>query len=213
MKRLLSNSDVTRASFDAAPFEGRWLASLGRPELKGTWIIFGTSGSGKTTFGLMLAKYLSRFRRTMYDSLEQGLSYSMQMAWDRTGMKEAGRGVVFGDKIHLDELKEKLARPKSPQIVVIDSITAMTGFRKSDYSELVAAFPGKLFIFIAHEKNGAAHPSVAEHIRKLSDIKIYVEGYLARIVSRYANETAGEGGEDFVIWEEKAAQYWPEKIL
>ena len=212
MKRLLSNCDVSKATFDVADFEGSWLASFGRPELKGTWTIFGTSGSGKTTFALMLCKYLSQFRRTMYDSLEQGLSRSMQIAWDRVGMSEAGRGIVFGNMIQLEDLKEKLSRPKSPQIVLIDSITAIQGFHKSDYAELVKAFPQKLFIFIAHEKNRKAHPAVAEHIRCLSDVKIHVEGYRAFVTSRFEDAEAGEGGEDFTIWEQGAARYWPDKI-
>lgn len=212
MKRLLSNCDVSKAMFDVAPFDGEWLASFGRPELRGTWTIFGTSGSGKTTFALMLCKYLSQFGRTMYDSLEQGLSRSMQIAWDRVGMSEAGRGVVFGNKVFLDDLKEKLSRPKSPQIIIIDSITAIQGFHKSDYANLVKTFPNKLFIFIAHEKNHKAHPAVAEYVRCLSDIKVHVSGYRAFITSRFEDAEAGEGGQDFVIWEEGCSKYYPDKI-
>lgn len=36
MKRLLSNRNVEQAVFDVAEFEGAWLDSFGRPELKGT---------------------------------------------------------------------------------------------------------------------------------------------------------------------------------
>lgn len=212
MRRLLSNGDVGRATFDVADFEGEWLDSLGRPELKGTWTIFGTSGSGKTTFALMLCKYLAGFRRTMYDSLEQGLSRSMQLAWNRVGMKEVGRGIVFADRETLEDLRERLSKPKSPQIILIDSVTALQGFRKSDYAALVRDFPNKLFIFIAHEKNKKAHPAVAEHIRCLSDIKIHVEGYKAFVTTRFHDPETGEGGKDFTIWEEGAAQYWPDKL-
>jgi len=203
MRRLLSNRDVTKAAFDTAPFEGDWLAAFGRPELKGTWTIFGSSGSGKTTFALMLCKYLSQFGRVMYDSLEQGLSRSMQLAWERVGMREAGRGVVFADRVQLEELRERLSKPKSAQMVIIDSVTAMQGFRKGDYADLVRDFPRKLFVFIAHEKNHKAFPAVAEYVRCLSDVKICVEGYAARVVSRYATGP----GYDFVIWEDGYRSY------
>jgi len=203
MKRLLSNRDVSKAAFDVAPFEGEWLAAFGQPELKGTWTIFGTSGSGKTTFALMLCKYLSQFRKVMFDSIEQGLSLSLQMAWERVGMNEAGRGVVFADRVLLEELRERLKKPKSAQVVIIDSITAMEGFRKSDYAALVKEFPAKLFIFLAHEKNHKAHPAVAEYVRCLSDVKICVEGYAARVLSRYATA----GGYDFIIWEDGYRTY------
>lgn len=211
MKRLLSNNDVARATFDVAPFDGQWLASFGRPELRGTWTIFGTSGSGKTTFALQLCKYLSTFRKTMYDSLEQGLSRSMQIAWERVGMSESGRGIVFGDMVTLDELKAKLKKPKSAGIVLIDSVTAIQGFHKVDYANLVKQFPQKLFIFIAHEKSRKAHPAVAEYIRCLSDVKIHVEGYQAFVSSRFANTEAGEG-QDFIIWDQGAAEYWANKL-
>lgn len=207
MKRLFSNCDVTRATFEVAPFEGEWLLSIGRPELRGVWTIYGASGSGKTTFALMLCKYLSQFRRTLYNSLEQGLSRSMQIAWERVGMREAGREVVFGDKVSLAELKAKLSRPKSAQIVLVDSITAIQGFHRSDFAALMREFPQKLFIFIAHEKNNKAHPAVAEYVRCLSDVKIHVEGYRAFVTSRFADAEAGEGIEPFTIWAEKAQEY------
>lgn len=207
MKRVLSNSDVSRATFDVAEFEGRWLESFGRPELRGVWTVFGTSGSGKTTFALMLCKYLAQFRRTLYDSMEQGLSRSMQLSWMRVDMKAAGRGIVFGNMIPFEELKVRLRKPKSPQIVLIDSVTALQGFRRSDFAELVRLFPQKLFVFIAHEKNGKAHPAVAEYIRCLSDVKIRVEGYTAYVTSRFADAEVGEGGKNFVIWAEGAERY------
>lgn len=160
----------------------------------------------------MLCKYLAGFRKAMYDSLEQGLSRSMQLAWNRTGMKEAGSGVVFGDRETLADLRVRLKRPKSPQIVIIDSVTAMQGFRKADYTRLVQDFPHKLFIFIAHEKNRKAHPAVAEYIRCLSDVKIHVEGYRASVTSRFEDPEAGEGGRDFIIWKQGADEYWPANI-
>lgn len=212
MKRLLSNRDVVKAQFDVVPFEGKWLASFGRPELRGTWTIFGNSGSGKTTFALQLCKYLSQFDRVIYNSLEQGLSRSLQLAWARVKMNESGKSVVFGDMIEMDELKERLRRRKSPQVVIIDSITAIEGFCKSDYNALKAEFPDKLFVFIAHEKNGKAHPAVAEFVRCLSDVKIRVEGYEANVVSRFEDREKGEGGSKFIIWEEGSKAYHLNKV-
>ena len=80
MSRAISNKNVLAAQFETANFTGPYLASFGRPELRGAWIVWGGSGSGKTTFTLMLCKYLAGFRRVAYDSLEQGLSLSLQKA-------------------------------------------------------------------------------------------------------------------------------------
>lgn len=78
MRRAISNKNVIQAKFETAPFTGEWLASFGRPELRGAWIIYGGSGCGKTTFVMQLCKYLTTFGRVAYNSLEQGLSLSLE---------------------------------------------------------------------------------------------------------------------------------------
>lgn len=202
--QAISNHDVATARFKAVPFEGEWKASFGCPELHGSWLIWGGSGSGKTTFALMMAKYLSQWSRVAYNSLEQGLSLSLQKAWLRVGIPEAGNKVVLLDKEPVEKLRERLSRRKSPGVVIIDSLTAMPGFRKKDYVELMRMFPQKLFIFLAHEKRGLPDPAIAETVRRLSDVKIHVDTYKAFPVSRFEDKEVGEGGAPFLIWPEKA---------
>ena len=61
MAKALSNRNVCDANFKVADFTGEWLATFGKPELRGAWIIFGESGSGKTHFALSLLAYLMQF--------------------------------------------------------------------------------------------------------------------------------------------------------
>ena len=63
MGRAISNKNVLTAKFEVADFDGAFLASFGRPELRGAWIIYGGSGCGKTTFVMQVCKYLTRFRQ------------------------------------------------------------------------------------------------------------------------------------------------------
>ena len=63
--------------------------------------------------------------------------------------------------------------------------------------ELMTKFPNKLFVFVAHEKKGLPDPSVAEIVRRLSDIKIRVDGYKAFTITRF--DTNGKGGEDYCV--------------
>lgn len=212
MAKAISNKNVCDARFEAAEFTGKWLASLGKPELRGSWIIYGNSGSGKTTFAMELCKYLSGFRKAAYDSLEQGLSLSFQTAWQRVNMLEAGTKVIALNKESVAELRARLAKRKSPDIVFIDSLTCLVGFTRRDYVSLMAEFPNKLFVFLAHEKNGMPDPAIGEIVRRLSDIKIRVEGYKAFVTTRYENPAKGEGGAEFVIWEQGAADYWVENL-
>ncbi len=207
MARALSNKNVCDANFNVANFDGRWLASIGKPELRGAWIIYGESGSGKTHFALELLAYLTRFvNQGVYNTIEQGMSLSFQNAWLDANMASVGKRVIVYSKVQMAELRERLRKRRSPQVVVIDSITALVGFTRQTFAQLIDEFPDKLFIFIAHEEGGKPYPAIAKHVRKLSEVKIRVEGFKAFVTSRFTG--ASGGGEDFVIWPEGAARYY-----
>ena len=206
MARAYSNANIRSARFKVADFGGAWRDSIGMPVLRGTWLIYGGSGSGKTSFCLQLAKYLSQFGRVLYNSLEQGLSPTMQSAWIAGGMEEAGRRIKLLDREGYDELFERLAKRQSPEIVIIDSINYLRGLRLSDYQLLSQRYRKKLFIIVAHEKGGEPKGALAQAIRYDADVKIRVEGYRAMVTSRYA--TAEVGGQDYIIWDKGAEGYW-----
>lgn len=208
MKRAISNRNVISARFTTAPFTGPWLRSIGRPELRGTWIIFGGSGSGKTTFTLLLAKYLSKFARVAYDSIEQGLSLSLQRAWLRVGMHEAGNNIILLSREQLPELRQRLSSKRPPKIVIIDSLPYLYRFNIREYYTLKEGNPDTLFIFIAHEKNGYPDGALARRIRYDADVKIRVCGYKAFFTTRYEDPDRQEGGADYIIWPEGAARFW-----
>lgn len=212
MGRAISNKNVLTAKFEVAEFDGAFLASFGKPELRGAWIIYGGSGSGKTSFVMQVCKYLTRFRRVAYDSLEQGLSLSLQKAWERVGMEEVGNRIILLNKESLKDLRLRLSKKQSPDVVVVDSVHYWLGLKMSDYINLRNDFPDKLFIFVSHEKGGQPDGKLAQKIRYDSDIKIRVEGYKAFVTTRYEVAERGEGGADFIIWEQGAQDYWLDKM-
>ena len=208
MSRAISNKNVLAAKFEVAEFDGAFLASFGKPELRGVWLIYGGSGSGKTTFVMQMSKYLTRFRRVAYNSLEQGLSLSLQKAWERVQMQEAGSRIILLQKEQLKGLRIRLQRKHSPDVVIIDSVHYLRGFNTTQYQDLREEFPDKLFIFVSHERGGLPKGGMAQNIRYDADIKIRVEGYKAFVTTRYEVPEKGEGGADFVIWEQGAQNYW-----
>ena len=212
MGRAISNKNVLTAKFEVADFDGAFLASFGRPELRGAWIIYGGSGCGKPTFVMQVCKYLPRFRRVAYNSLEQGLSLSLQKAWERVGMAEVGNRIILLNKAQLKELRTRLKKKQSPDVIVIDSVHYLRRFNMDQYQTLRDEFPDKLFIFISHEKAGQPKGMMAQNIRYDSEIKIRVEGYKAFVTTRYEVADLGEGGADFVIWEAGAQEYWIDKM-
>lgn len=212
MGRAISNKNVLTAKFEVADFDGAFLASFGRPELRGVWIIYGGSGCGKTTFVMQVCKYLTRFRRVAYNSLEQGLSLSLQKAWERVGMEEVGNRIILLNKESLKELRVRLTKKQSPDVIVVDSVQYWHGLKWSDFTNLKDDYPNKLFIFISQERGGLPDGKLAQKIRYDSEIKIRVEGYKAFVTTRYEVADLGEGGADFVIWEAGAQEYWIDKM-
>lgn len=208
LSKAISNRNVMAKKFDTVDFEGAWLASFGRPELAGTWLIYGVSGSGKTSFTMQLCKYLSRFQKVAYNSLEQGLSLSLQRAWGRVGMNEAGNNVILLPGEGIEDLRVRLKKRNSPGVVIIDSIQYWFDVRIQDIVRLKRDFPNKLFVFISHEKKGEPEGYIARKIKYDGEVKVRVKGYKASVTSRFADPDTGEGGADFVIWDEGASKYW-----
>lgn len=203
MKRALTIKDIREYKPRVLPFDGRWASSIGQPELTGSWLIWGCSANGKTRFALQLAKYLSKFVSVAYNSLEEGLSLSMQKAVEEVGMcdQESKRRFVMLDKEPIEDLKVRLARQRSPKVVIIDSLQ-YTGLTYADYRTLRDTFRNKLFIFVSHADGHEPKGNVGRSIKYDAFVKIYVEGYKAMPQSRFG------GGSDYVIWEQGSKQYW-----
>lgn len=204
MGKILGIKQFLQERKKAMDFSGSFYHLLGRPEPQGAWIIWGQSGSGKTTFTCRLAKYLAEFGRVAYLSLEEGDSLSLQRSFQDAGMMEVNGRVVLLD-MNFDEMVEKLAKPKSWDIVIIDSLQ----YARIDYDtyrDLRSRFPRKLFIFISHADGKDPKGGVADSIRYDCSCKIYVEGFRAVAASRYLDH--GQKSHPFIIWEEKAVLYY-----
>lgn len=201
MRRAYSVKNVLDAKFNTLAIDGEWEAAIGSPELTGSWFIYGPPKNGKTSFAMMLAKYLTGFKRVAYDSIEEGLCLTIQLALERTGMDEVGGRFILVDKENIDELTERLKQHKSPDIVFIDSVQFM-GLTFAEYKKLKTMFPRKLFVYISHLKGNLPDGTVATRIYRDASVVFRVEGFKAFPVSRYG------GGEPIVISEEKANDYW-----
>lgn len=201
LSRAVSVSEILNKKFIEMPFEGKFKASFGIPERSGVWIVWGSSGNGKTRFNLQLAKEMAKYGKVAYNTLEEGARKSFQKAVRETNMKEvAGRFVIL-NREPIEELKERLRKRKSPDIVIVDSFQ-YTGLTKPEYIALKEEFDKKLFIFISHAEGKKPEGRPARFIQYDADVKIRIEGYKAFPTSRYG------GGEPFTIWHQGAKDYW-----
>lgn len=186
--------------FKELEFTGDWLKLIGKPEVSGAWIVWSSSGNGKTVFASQLAKYLSSFGRVAYNSLEEGVSKSLRGAFHIAGINKTHK-IVLLDKEPIAALVLRLRKPKSPRFIVVDSLQ-YANLTLYSYKKLLDDFKDKIFIFISHADGKQPAGRLAKSIRYDSNVKIYIEGFKAVAQSRYGSE--GE----FIIWQKGAEEYW-----
>jgi hypothetical protein len=205
LNRAISVSQLASMQFNELPFEGDWHNLIGNPEVCGSWLIWGESGNGKTRFALQLCKYLAQFCRVAYNSMEEGASKSMKKAFAEVGMNEVKRRVILLDNEPISDLKIRLRRRRSPDVVVIDSVQ-YSGLNYRDYVALRSEFGNKLFILISHADGKNPASRTAKSIRYDAFVKIRIEGYRAFALSRFG------GGTPYTIWEHGAKIYYNEDL-
>lgn len=204
LKRAISIDQLTRMKFKTMKFEKEFADAFGEVvDSSGSWIIYGESGHGKTTFCLLLAKYLTNFGRVGYNTLEEGARFSFQKAIERqkfTSLERRRISILSEDVI---DVKERLGKQKSPDILIMDSLQ-FSNITKAEYKKLLRMFPNKLFIWISHAEGKKPLGALAVHVEYNADVKIRVEGFRAIVKSRFGDS------QDFIINAEKSAEYWNE---
>lgn len=191
--------------YETMAFDGAWRDAFGTPERRGVWIIWGNSGNGKTSFALQLAKYLCRFGRVAYDSLEEGACLTMQEAMRRENMMEVNKKFLLIDNENMEELGIRLSRQKSPDIVVIDSFQ----YTQMNYRQYIAfkeRHKRKLLIFVSHADGKLPNGRAAKSLMYDASLKIYIEGFRAFSKGRFIGPV---GHIDIVP--DKARAYWGEE--
>lgn len=200
MARAVSINQLYSKKRKLLAFDGEYAESFGLPELKGAWLIWGGSGMGKTTGTLKICKYLTRFGRVAYNSMEEGDSESFKLACRRVGMEEVKSRFILLNKEPIAELRERLRKHKAPEIVVIDSIQ-YSQMSYADYVQMCNEFDSTLFIILSHADGKEPDGKIAKKIRFDVSVKIRVEGYVAFVKSRFGGE------KPLVIWKEGADKY------
>ena len=201
IKRLVTIDDLTKMKFDELQLSPQFSQLLGKPERSGIWIIWGESFNGKTAFALQLAKELTNSGKVLYDTLEEGARKSFQKAANQQNMQEVKTKFLIANRESIDELKQRLRRKKSADIIIIDSLQ-FSGLNKKEYVAFKEEFSNKLIIFISHADGKNPEGSLARFVKYDADVKIRVEGYKAMCLSRLGGDK-----EPFVIYAKGAADF------
>lgn len=204
MGRALTVKEVLNKKRQTFPFDGKLADAFGQPERTGVWFIWGRSGNGKTSFVMQLIAELCKYDRVAFDSMEEGDSLSMRQKLVRHGLSQVGSRFHLLNAEPMTELKERLARRKSYNIIVIDSFQ-YTQISYRDYIQFKEQNKDKLIVFISHAKGSLPRGSAAEGVMYDATLKIWVEGFKAFSKGRFIGQTG-----EFTIWDEGAERYWGE---
>lgn len=199
MKRAITMNQLYNTKRKVLDFQGEWKAFCGQPELKGSWLVYGHSGNGKTSFMVQISKYFAQLGlKVLYNSLEEGNCYSFELACRRESMESVSKRFHLVEE-SLEDIKIRLRKKRSYDVVIIDSVQHL-GITYREFIKLLDEFKNKLFVFVSHAEGRHPEGRSAKKIKYASPVKIWVEGYQAVAVSRFG------GGEPFIIWPEKVKE-------
>lgn len=196
----MSIDKLARRKFVLIPFDNEWKDLIGTPECAGSWIVYGNSGNGKTTFSLQLLKYMAKFKKCAYLPLEEGTKLTFKQAIQRANLVSVSNKVKIWDNYTVQDLDAELPKPKSPDVIFIDSLQYLRMHAKSpnqltsfEYLDLLKRYPKKLFVFISHAKNNEPKGALAESVYFGSDVCLYVDNFKVQPrKSRYGGKVVFE---------------------
>lgn len=192
--------NVLDKEFQVLALDGLFKDLLGEPEPNGMWLVYGAEKMFKTTFCLILAKYLSTLKRTGYVMAEQGIDKDFKEALVRLAVKPTPSLKISG-YIPIEELSYLIKKKNQPDIIILDNFTVYNDELKAGaLRKLIIDNPRKLFIGVAHEEKGAPYTASAKLAKKLAKRIIHVEGAKATVEGR------SQGGH-FIIDHDKAQLY------
>lgn len=201
LQRALSVSEILKMKKKVLKLTGAWYDAFGTPEFYGIWFIWGNSGNGKTTFVMQLCRELCQFGSTLFVSLEESVSLTLQNTLRRESMIEVNRRLKIIRGESMDKLSERLSRRKSPDFVVIDSFQ-YTQMTYKAYLKFKEKHPDKLLIFISHADGKNPSGRSAKSVMYDASLKIWVEGYRATSKGRFIGPVG-----HYTIWEEGSRNY------
>ena len=148
LRRIIGVKELINKKRDKLEFTGIWKDCMGCPQSNAVIFIWGRSGNGKTSFVTKFIKYLaeSHFDKILLNSLEEGDSESLALAFSREEMQEVDGKVHILDNEPLDQLFIRLKKKKQAQAIVIDS-WQYTMKDYAFYQRMKESFKKIMFIF------------------------------------------------------------------
>ena len=117
-KKVVSAADIMNMQFDVYQFQEQYKQIFGEPAKSFLSMIYGSKGSGKSTYALEFADYFARnnFGKVVYFSLEEGISKSFQ---NKMILNNITGNIDISEERSTKEIKKQ---SQSYSLVIIDSV-------------------------------------------------------------------------------------------
>ncbi len=195
--KVLTVANIVNQAVKRIHFKGEWFQAFKEPQDKGVWFIWGTSGSGKSTFLMKLCKALALLEYKVFMNLCEEETDDSDFI-DRVNMQDMQdvADKFFAKTYSYDETVLYLQKRDSPKVVVIDSATYFfESFEQ--YQAFKKMFRNKIIIITGHANGKNPKFALEDSIMYDAKMKIYTNGYLALCKGR----TIGPNGGRFIIWQ------------
>lgn len=143
---VMTAQEIASRRYDMLPINGEWRSLIGQPEKNFVMMLHGEPGSGKTTFLMKFAKYLSGLGSILYVSSEEFDSSTLREKVLKY-LNPLPANIHFAQDIRNVNLSNY-------DMVVLDSVTDL-GLSLEDFKALKNKYPHTAFILILqHTKDG-----------------------------------------------------------
>ena len=168
---ILNAKELSQVQFKTIPFKGVWAEFIGQPEFGFSLSIYGQPGQGKSTFAIILAKYLSENHgKILLNSSEEKHSKTLQEKLIR--LNAANELILISTNSTISGLREQMKNYPSP-FVIIDSIDHMKA-TPEDIENLKKESKGVSFILI-HQVTKDGKQRGSNEFAHNSDMLIRIE--------------------------------------
>jgi predicted ATP-dependent serine protease len=184
-KKIISYKEFTHFVFETLDFQGKWKVFIGQPSVNFYMVIHGRAGSGKTTFNIQFAIYLSvKFGDVLYISSEEGFSKTLQEKLER--QKDLIENLYLADLHSLEDIFDEVPE-NTYKFIFVDSLNNMK-IDAEGMQELREKHPNAATIAIAQStKDGKMRGS--NEIIHDCDIEISVDEGVAKTIKNRYKET------------------------
>ena len=202
MARTIGVTQILNKKYKMLDVSDKWKNVFGQLPDPFSMIVIGKPKNGKTSLVMSFCRDRAERYKVFYSSLEEGDAKTIQDALILADMKDVAGKFFIGEDYFFNDLVEKLSKPRSPKIVVIDSLDYMS-LTTSQWKELIYLFPKKSWMIICW---GSAHPTDFANPDNYYAKQIKYKVGTVVLVKDFKVTTRGRYGmtDPYTIWDKKS---------